>query len=96
MQSSGGNLSSLAARQDVWVRRMPCSLPFQRAISQEAFYLEGWGQGGGDGRRAADLLSLGRQEAHLGIAWDSDVSRKRPGVWERPRRFLESPEIFCP
>lgn len=56
------------------------SLP--RAFSQEAFYLGGWGQGGGDGRRAADLLTLGRQEAHLGIAWDSDVFRKRPGGWE--------------
>lgn len=37
------------------------------------------GQGGGGGRRTADLFSLGRQEGLLGTAPDSDALRKKLG-----------------
>lgn len=83
VQSSGSNLSSQPARPHaprcLWVSHMPCSL--QRAFSQDVSCLGGWGQGERDGRRTADLFTLGKQEALLGTAQDSDGSRKRPGDW---------------
>lgn len=64
---------------------MPCSPSLPEVLQSRSVLFGGLGQSWGDERRTVDLFTLGRQEAVLGTAQDSDGSRKRPGDWEGTR-----------
>lgn len=72
------------------MRHRPCSLVHSEGLQPRSIFSGEAGWWGVDGRRTADLFSLGRQEVLLGIAPNSSGLRKKPGDEEGSRGFREA------